>query len=130
MCTAANFKWDDPLNLESRLLPDEIMMRDQFRDYCQEKLLPRVIEANRQEKFDRAIVKELGDIGVLGCTVKGYGAAGASYVTYGLLAKEIEAVDSGYRSVMSVQSSLVIGGIAEYGNETQKERFLPKLSKS
>jgi glutaryl-CoA dehydrogenase len=85
------------------------MIRNQFRDYCKEKLMPRVIEANRTETFDRSIIKELGDIGVLGCTVQGYGAAGVSSVAYGLLAKEIEAVDSGYRSAFSVQSSLVIG---------------------
>jgi glutaryl-CoA dehydrogenase len=104
------------------------MIRNQFRDYCKEKLMPRVIEANRTETFDRSIIKELGDIGVLGCTVQGYGAAGVSSVAYGLLAKEIEAVDSGYRSAFSVQSSLVIGAINDYGNDAQKERFLPKLS--
>ncbi|KAJ8686583.1 hypothetical protein QAD02_022377 [Eretmocerus hayati] len=121
------FKWEDPLNLECRLTADEVMVRDQFRAYCQEKLLPRVIEANRREIFDRSIIKELGDMGVLGCTVKGYGAAGVSSVAYGLLAKEIESIDSGYRSAFSVQSSLVIGAIDAYGSDEQKEKFLPKL---
>ena len=125
----AVFKWEDPLNLECRLTPDEIMIRDQFRSYCKEKLLPRVIEANRKEIFDRAIIKELGDMGVLGCTVKGYGAAGTTSVAYGLLAKEIEGIDSGYRSAFSVQSSLVIGAIEAYGTDAQKDRLLPKLSK-
>ncbi|XP_014208420.1 glutaryl-CoA dehydrogenase, mitochondrial [Copidosoma floridanum] len=121
------FKWEDPLDVESQLKDDEKMVRDQFRAYCNEKLLPRVVEANRREIFDRAIIKELGDMGVLGCTLKGYGAAGVSNVAYGLLTKEVEAVDSGYRSAFSVQSSLVIGAIAKYGSEEQKERFLPKL---
>ncbi|XP_014236411.1 glutaryl-CoA dehydrogenase, mitochondrial [Trichogramma pretiosum] len=121
------FKWSDPLNLESQLTSDEIIIRDQFRTYCNEKLLPRVIEANRHEKFDRAIIKEFGDLGVLGCTVKGYGAAGVSSVAYGLLAKEVEAIDSGYRSAFSVQSSLVIGAIEAYGSDAQKDRLLPKL---
>lgn len=105
------------------------MIRDQFRSYCKEKLLPRVIEANRNEIFHKEIIKELGSIGVLGCTVKGYGAAGVSSVAYGLLAKEIESVDSGYRSAYSVQSSLVIGSIEAYGSNEQKEKYLPKLSK-
>ena len=103
-------------------------MRDQFRTYCKEKLLPRIIEANRNEFFDQKIMKELGNMGVIGCTLKGYGAAGVSNVTYGLLAKEIEEVDSGYRSAFSVQSSLVAGAIYSYGSEEQKLKFLPKLS--
>jgi len=113
--------------LESQLTQDEILMRDQFRSYCQEKLLWRVIEANRKEYFDREIIREMGQIGVLGCTMKGYGAAGASSVAYGLLAKEIESIDSGYRSALSVQSSLSCGAIYMYGTDSQKERFLPKL---
>lgn len=104
------------------------MVRDQFRSYCSEKLLPRIIEANRKEQFDKGIIKELGQMGVLGCTVKGYGGAGVSSVAYGLLAMEIESVDSGYRSAFSVQSSLAIGAIEAYGSDEQKERFLPKLS--
>ncbi|XP_014608838.1 PREDICTED: glutaryl-CoA dehydrogenase, mitochondrial isoform X1 [Polistes canadensis] len=123
------FKWNDPFDLESQLTADEIMIRDQFRNYCREKLMPRVIEANRNEHFHKEIIKEIGSLGVLGCTLKGYGASNVSSVAYGLLAKEIEAIDSGYRSAMSVQSSLVIGCIHQFGDETQKERFLPKLSK-
>lgn len=103
------------------------MVRDQFRSYCQEKLLPRVIEANRKELFHKEIMRELGELGILGCTMKGYGAAGISSVAYGLLAKEIESVDSGYRSALSVQSSLAIGSINSHGDESQKQRFLPKL---
>ncbi|XP_072763108.1 glutaryl-CoA dehydrogenase, mitochondrial [Anoplolepis gracilipes] len=122
-----SFNWEDPFNLESQLTQDEVLMRDQFRSYCEERLLPRVIEANRKEHFDREIMREMGELGVLGCTMKGYGAAGASSVAYGLLAKEIESVDSGYRSALSVQSSLAIGAIYMYGSDSQKERFLPKL---
>ncbi|XP_018392860.1 PREDICTED: glutaryl-CoA dehydrogenase, mitochondrial [Cyphomyrmex costatus] len=121
------FNWEDPFDLESQLTQDEILMRDQFRSYCQEQLLPNVIEANRKEHFDREIVKQMGQLGVLGCTMKGYGGAGVSSVAYGLLAKEIEKVDSGYRSAFSVQSSLSIGAIYMFGNDTQKERFLPKM---
>ncbi|KAK2588493.1 hypothetical protein KPH14_001074 [Odynerus spinipes] len=123
----SSFKWEDPFDLESQLTQDEILIRDQFRNYCQAKLMPRVIEANRKEIFHKEIMKELGDLGVLGCTMKGYGAANVSSVAYGLLAREIEAVDSGYRSAMSVQSSLVAGSIYMYGDQSQKERFLPKL---
>lgn len=121
------FNWEDPFDLESQLRQDEILMRDQFRSYCREKLLPRVIEANRKEHFDREIIREMGQIGVLGCTMKGYGAAGVSSVAYGLLAKEIESIDSGYRSALSVQSSLSCGAIYMHGTDSQKERFLPKL---
>lgn len=121
------FNWEDPFNLESQLTQDEIMVRDQFRSYCREKLLPRVVEANRKELFHKEIMREMGQLGVLGCTMKGYGAAGVSSVAYGLLAKEVEYVDSGYRSAMSVQSSLAAGAIYAHGSEAQKERFLPKL---
>ncbi|XP_043466700.1 glutaryl-CoA dehydrogenase, mitochondrial [Leptopilina heterotoma] len=121
------FKWNDPLNMESQLNSDEIMMRDQFRVYCKENLLPRVIDANRNEYFDIAIMKELGKMGVLGCTIKDYGGAGVSNVTYGLLTKEVEKIDSGYRSAFSVQSSLVAGAIYSYGSEEQKKKYLPSL---
>ncbi|XP_011695367.1 PREDICTED: glutaryl-CoA dehydrogenase, mitochondrial [Wasmannia auropunctata] len=121
------FNWEDPFDLESQLTQDEILMRDQFRAYCQEQLLPRVIEANRKEHFDRGIIRQMGELGVLGCTMKGYGAAGVSSVAYGLLAREIEKVDSGYRSALSVQSSLSIGAIYMFGSDAQKERFLPKM---
>ncbi|XP_076167501.1 glutaryl-CoA dehydrogenase, mitochondrial [Ptiloglossa arizonensis] len=123
----STFNWEDPLDLESQLTQDEILIRDQFRSYCREKLLPRVIEANRKEIFHKEMMREMGELGILGCTMKGYGAAGVSSVAYGLLAREIEAVDSGYRSALSVQSSLVAGAIYLHGDQSQKERFLPKL---
>ena len=124
---AASFDWLDPLNLEALFTQDEIMIRDQFGSYCQAKLLPRVIEAYRNENFDKRIMKEFGDLGVLGCTVKGYGSAEVSAVAYGLLMREVESVDSGYRSAFSVQS-LATTAIDLYGSVEQKERFLPKLS--
>ncbi|PNF37929.1 Glutaryl-CoA dehydrogenase, mitochondrial [Cryptotermes secundus] len=127
--TTAKFKWEDPLNLESQLTQDEIMMRDSFRSFCQEKLMPRVLLAHRNEVFHREIMNELGAVGVLGCTIHGYGCAGVSYVTYGLLARELERVDSSYRSVFSVQSSLVMHAIEAYGSPEQKEYYLPKLAR-
>ncbi|OWA53389.1 Glutaryl-CoA dehydrogenase, mitochondrial [Hypsibius exemplaris] len=120
--------WADPLLLESQLREDEKILRDQFRAYCQEKLMPRILMANREEHFDREIMRELGQIGVLGATINGYGCAGVNYVSYGLLAREIEKVDSGYRSAMSVQSSLVMHPIYSYGTDEQKSRFLPRLA--
>lgn len=104
-------------------------MRDSVRDYCQARLQPRVLMANRQEVFHREIVNELGELGVLGSTLQGYGCAGASYVAYGLIAREVERVDSGYRSAMSVQSSLVMLPIHQFGTEEQKQRYLPRLAK-
>ena len=104
------------------------MIRDQFRAYCQESLMPRVKQAYREEKFDESIIREMGDIGMLGPTIKGYGCAGASYVAYGLMAREIEAVDSGYRSAFSVQSSLAMNAIYEFGSEQQKEEYLPLMA--
>lgn len=124
-----SFNWRDPLNLDSQLEEEEKILRDQFRDYCQERLQPRILLAYRNEHFDREIMSELGQIGVLGATIDGYGCAGVSYVSYGLLAREIEKVDSGYRSAMSVQSSLVMHPIYAYGSEEQKKRFLPRLAK-
>ncbi|XP_073478736.1 glutaryl-CoA dehydrogenase, mitochondrial [Aquarana catesbeiana] len=123
------FDWRDALCLDSQLTEDEIMIRDSFRAYCQEKLMPRILMANRQEAFDRNIISELGELGVLGSTIKGYGCAGTSYVAYGLLAREVERVDSSYRSVMSVQSSLVMHPIAAYGSEEQKQKYLPGLAR-
>lgn len=123
------FNWEDPLNLESQLSEDEIAMRDTFRNYCQEKLLPRIIEANRKELFQKEILTEMGELGVLGCTIKGYGCAGVSNVTYGLLAREVEKVDSAYRSAFSVQSSLAMGAIYMYGSAEQKEKYLPEMAK-
>lgn len=124
---AGTFDWQDPLNMEGQFTQDEIMVRDQFRSYCQEKLMPRVIEAYRNESFDKAIMKEFGQLGVLASTIKGYGSAEVSSVAYGLLTREVESVDSGYRSAFSVQS-LAAHAIYAYGSAEQKDRFLPKLS--
>jgi len=123
------FDWKDPLNLESRLTDEEKMVRDTARDYCQEQLMPRILNANRHEKFDREIVNEMGELGLLGPTIQGYGCSGVSSVAYGLITREVERVDSAYRSCMSVQSSLVMHPINAYGNEEQKNRFLPRLAK-
>lgn len=125
----ATFNWQDALNLESLLTEEEILVRDQFKAYCQDKLMTRVLMANRHEKFDLEIIPEMGSIGVLGPTIQGYGCAGVSSVAYGLIAREVERVDSGYRSAMSVQSSLVMHPINEYGTEEQKQKYLPKLAK-
>ncbi|XP_063787339.1 glutaryl-CoA dehydrogenase, mitochondrial [Pseudophryne corroboree] len=123
------FDWRDALCLDAQLTEDELMIRDSFRSYCQEKLMPRITMANRHEVFDRAIISEMGELGVLGSTIKGYGCAGTSYVAYGLLAREVERVDSSYRSVMSVQSSLVMHPIYAYGSEEQKQKYLPGLAR-
>lgn len=125
----AVFQWDDPLALDQQLTDEERMVRDSARDYCQSKLQPRVIEAFREEKTDRAIFKEMGELGLLGSTIEGYGCAGVNYVCYGLIAREVERVDSGYRSMMSVQSSLVMHPIHAYGTEEQRKKYLPKLAK-
>src|SRR5258708_38545005 len=122
------FEWSDPLLLEDQLTPDERMVRDAARAYCQQKLLPRVIEANRNEHFDRAIMLEMGALGLLGSTIQGYGCAGVNHVCYGLVAREVERVDSGYRSAMSVQSSLVMYPIYAYGSQAHREKYLPKLA--
>ncbi|MDK1389085.1 acyl-CoA dehydrogenase [Sinorhizobium sp. 8-89] len=128
MAEKIQFQWDDPFLLEDQLSEDERMIRDTARAYAQEKLQPRVIEAYREEKTDPAIFREMGELGLLGVTVPDtYGGVGASYVAYGLVAREIERVDSGYRSMMSVQSSLVIYPIFAYGSEDQKQKYLPKL---
>jgi len=123
-----SYAWDDPFNLEDQLSEEELMVRDQVHQYCQEKLMPRVMEANRNEVFDRDIMYEMGEMGMLGSTIEGHGCPGVNYVCYGLAAREVERVDSGYRSAMSVQSSLVMHPINAYGTEEQKERFLPKLA--
>lgn len=126
---ASKFEWHDALRLESLLTDEEKLMRDQFRGYCRQQLLPRVIKAYREESFDRNFFTELGALGVLGPTLPSkYGCAEVSSVGYGLLAREIEAVDSGYRSTMSVQSSLVMWPIYAYGSEEQREFFLPQLA--
>ena len=123
------FEWDDPFLLEDQLSDDERMIRDAARAYAQEKLLPRVVEAYQNETSDRSIFSEMGERGLLGVTVpEEYGGAGASYVAYGLVTREVERVDSGYRSMMSVQSSLVMYPIYAYGDETQRKKYLPKLA--
>jgi len=114
--------------LEDSLKEEERIIRDQFRAYCQNNLMPRVKQAYRDEKFDKNIIRELGEIGMLGPTIKGYGCAGASYVAYGLMAREIESVDSGYRSAFSVQSSLAMHAIYEFGSDDQKDEYLPRLA--
>jgi glutaryl-CoA dehydrogenase len=125
----AQFRWDDPLLLDEQLTDDERMIRDSARQYAQSKLMPRVIEAYREEKTDRNIFNEMGELGLLGVTIpEEYGGVGASYVAYGLVAREVERVDSGYRSMMSVQSSLVMYPIYAYGDETQRKTYLPKLA--
>jgi glutaryl-CoA dehydrogenase len=125
--TLARFAWEDPLLLEEQLTEDERMIRDAARAYAQEKLMPRVLEANRHERFDRAIMNEFGEMGFLGATLDSHGCAGISYVAYGLISREIERVDSGYRSAFSVQSSLVMYPIWAFGSDAQKDRYLPKL---
>jgi len=123
------FDWEDPFLLDEQLSEDERMIRDTARDYAQEKLLPRVVEAYAHEKTDASIFKEMGELGLLGVTLpEDYGCAGASYVAYGLVAREVERVDSGYRSMMSVQSSLVMYPIYAYGSEAQRKKYLPKLA--
>jgi glutaryl-CoA dehydrogenase len=122
------FQWDDPLLLDAQLSEDERMVRDSARAYCQEKLMPRVLEAHRHEKFDPAVFREMGALGFLGSTLEGYGCAGVNHVSYGLVAREVERVDSGYRSGMSVQSSLVMYPIHAYGTEEQRKRWLPRLA--
>jgi glutaryl-CoA dehydrogenase len=124
-----SFDWQDPMFLEQQLSEEERMIRDAARDYCQERLMPRVKLANRNEIFDREIMNEFGELGLLGATIpEKYGCAGANYVSYGLVAREVERVDSGYRSAMSVQSSLVMHPIYAYGSEAQREKYLPRLA--
>jgi len=123
------FAWDDPLLFEEQLTSEERAVRDSARAYCQERLMPRVTEAFRHERFDREILYEMGELGFLGPTIKGYGCPGLNYVCYGLVAREAERVDSGYRTTLSVQSSLVMHPIHAYGSEAQRERYLPKLAK-
>ncbi|HYH43007.1 MAG TPA: acyl-CoA dehydrogenase [Burkholderiales bacterium] len=130
--TKPAFVWEDPLLLEHELSDDERMIRDSARVYCQDKLMPRVLEANRHEKFDREIMNEMGELGsldMLGVVIpEAYGGAGLNYVSYGLVAREVERVDSGYRSAFSVQSSLVMYPIAEFGSEEQRQKYLPKMA--
>ncbi len=125
----AAFKWDDPLLLDLQLSEEERMVRDTAFQYCQDKLLPRIQDAFRNEKTDPSIFREMGELGLLGPTIPAeYGGSGLNYVCYGLIAREVERVDSGYRSMMSVQSSLVMVPINEFGTEAQKKKYLPKLA--
>ena len=123
------FQWDDALRLEDQLTEDERAIREAARIYCQEKLFPRILNANRHEQFDREILNEMGEMGFLGATIEGYGCAGVGYTAYGLIAREVERVDSGYRSAFSVQSSLVMYPISLFGSEAQKQKFLPKMAR-
>ena len=126
--TRPSFDWEDPFLLRDQLTDEERMVMDSARQFFQNELMPGIVEANRHENFDRNIMRQMGEMGLLGVTIEGYGCAGLSSVAYGLIAKEVEAVDSGYRSAMSVQSSLVMHPIHAYGTEEQRERYLPKLA--
>ncbi len=124
----AGFDWADPLALENTLSDEERLVQDSIRRFCQEELQPQILAAHREEKIDRQILPRMGELGLLGSTIDGYGCAGLNYVCYGLAAREVERVDSGYRSMMSVQSSLVMHPIHAYGSEAQREKYLPKLA--
>src|ERR1700734_3222892 len=125
----AAFNWEDPLDLEGELTEEERMVRDTARGYAQEKLFPRILKAFRDESYDPAVLREMGELGLLGATIpEEYGGAGLSYTAYGLIAREVERVDSGYRSAMSVQSSLVMHPIYSFGSEQQRRKYLPKLA--
>lgn len=129
MSSKPSFQWDDPFQLEEQLSEEERLVRDTARDYAQDKLMPRILMANRNETFDPDIMSEMGELGLLGPTIpEEYGCAGVNNVSYGLAAREIERVDSGYRSAMSVQSSLVMYPIYAYGSEEQRQKYLPKLA--
>ena len=126
--TKPSFQWEDPFLLHNQLTTEEQMVQKTAHDFCQSELMPGIRQANRDENFDRNIMEKMGELGLLGVTIDGYGCAGLSSVAYGLIAREVEAVDSGYRSAMSVQSSLVMHPIWAYGTEEQKQKFLPKLA--
>jgi len=128
MATVAHFDYKDPLALASLLTEEERMIQETAHSYAQEKLMPRILEANRNETFDRDIMKEMGSLGLLGSTINGYGCAGTSSTAYGLIAREVERVDSSYRSALSVQSSLVMYPIYAHGTEAQKQKYLPRLA--
>jgi len=129
MSNKPSFKWEDPFLLSAQLTEEERMIQDSAHEFCQAKLMPRILEANRHEVFDRDIMTELGEVGLLGATIpEEYGGAGVNHVAYGLIAREVERVDSGYRSAMSVQSSLVMHPINAYGTDEQRKKYLPKLA--
>ncbi len=125
---ASSFDWTDPFRLDDQLDEDERLIRETAHGFAQDRLMPGIVEANRNETFDRGIMEEMGGLGLLGATIKGYGCAGASTVAYGVIAREIERVDSAYRSCLSVQSSLVMWPISAYGTEEQKSRWLPGMA--
>ena len=120
--------WEDILRLDSQLTEEERMIRDNVREYCNKSLMPRILDANRNETFHPEIYKEMGELGILGASIKGYGCAGVGYVSYGLITREIERIDSSYRSAFSVQSSLAMYAIYQFGSEEQKEEFLPQMA--
>jgi glutaryl-CoA dehydrogenase len=120
--------WEDILKLDGQLTEEERMIRDNVREYCNKSLMPRILDANRNEKFHPEIYKEMGELGILGASIKGYGCAGVGYVSYGLITREIERVDSSYRSAFSVQSSLAMYAIYQFGSEEQKEELLPQMA--
>jgi len=126
--TGGNFQWDDPLLLEQELTEEERLIRDSARDYAQEKLAPRILLANRNETFDVAVMREMGALGYLGATIEGYGCAGIGYVSYGLVAREMERVDTAYRSAMGVQTALAMTPIYAYGSEAQRQKYLPRMA--
>jgi len=127
--TAVAFNYEDPLVLDGLLTQEELEVQHYVRKYCQSSLMPRIVQSARHETFDRAIMTEMGELGILGATIKGYGCSGVSTVAYGLIAREVERVDSGYRSACSVQSSLVMYPIYKFGTQAQKDKFLPRLAK-
>lgn len=127
--TGGTFHWDDPLLLEDLLNEDEKLIRDTARDYAQSHLMPRILEANRDESFDRTIMKEMADLGFLGATIDGYGCAGISYVSYGLIMRELERVDTSFRSALGVQTTLSMVPIYAYGSQAQREKYLPAMAK-
>ncbi|CEG09054.1 Acyl-CoA dehydrogenase [Afipia felis] len=127
--TGGTFHWDDPLLLEDLLNEDEKLIRDTARDYAQSHLMPRILEANRDESFDRTVMKEMADLGFLGATIDGYGCAGISYVSYGLIMREFERVDTSFRSALGVQTTLSMVPIYAYGSEAQRDKYLPAMAK-
>ena len=126
--TGGEFRWDDPSLIEDQLSDEERMIRDTARQYAQEKLMPRIVSANRNETFDLAVMKEMAELGFLGATIEGYGCAGISYVSYGLIMRELERVDTSFRSAVGVQSTLSMTPIFAYGTEEQRQRFLPRMA--
>jgi glutaryl-CoA dehydrogenase len=129
MGSLAGFDWEDPFNLSKQLTEEERMVQDMARAYCEQELMPRVLEEHRHERNNPGMMKEMGELGLLGPTIEGYGCPGVGYVSYGLVAREVERVDSAYRSTMSVQSSLVMHPINQFGSEEQKQKYLPELAK-